>query len=100
MTVETRVEHPLDPLTPREIEAAAGIVRADPRAGGTPRFVSIDLREPPKPDVVAGRRETRSIGAPPWSPTCARSARSCARRSRSATARWSPGPRARTPRHR
>ena len=30
MTVETRVEHPLDPLTPQEIEAAAGIVRADP----------------------------------------------------------------------
>ena len=52
MTVETRVEHPLDPLTPQEIEAAASIVRADPRAGGALRFVSIDLREPPKADVV------------------------------------------------
>jgi primary-amine oxidase len=52
MTVETRVEHPLDPLTPQEIEAAASIVGSDPRAGAALRFVSIDLREPPKADVI------------------------------------------------
>ncbi len=45
--------HPLDPLTPAEIETAAALVRADPRAPAALRFVSVDLREPPKSEVLA-----------------------------------------------
>jgi primary-amine oxidase len=43
-----RVEHPLDPLTPDEIRAAAAVVRRELRLPETARFVAIRLREPPK----------------------------------------------------
>jgi primary-amine oxidase len=47
--------HPLDPLTPEEIAAASAAVRAADAAGALSadvRFVTIDLREPPKEDVL------------------------------------------------
>mmetsp|Transcript_44504 Transcript_44504/g.102865 ORF Transcript_44504/g.102865 Transcript_44504/m.102865 type:complete len:677 (-) Transcript_44504:165-2195(-) len=43
------VTHPLDPLTPKEIEAAAEVVRA--HAGFDMRFDVIELLEPPKAQV-------------------------------------------------
>src|SRR5262245_39424622 len=45
------VEHPLDPLTPDEITAAAAIVRAAHGLPASARFAAIRLHEPPK-DVV------------------------------------------------
>src|SRR2546423_6590974 len=45
------VSHPLDPLTPAEIRAAAAIVRRERKLGDDARFASIRLHEPPK-DVV------------------------------------------------
>ncbi|HET9017061.1 MAG TPA: primary-amine oxidase [Thermomicrobiaceae bacterium] len=54
MTTETRATtcHPLDPLTADEIALAARVIRTERPLGGA-RFVSIDLREPPK-DTLAG----------------------------------------------
>ena len=47
--------HPLDPLSPAEIAAAAQLIRDDPRAPAALRFVSVDLREPPKRQVLEYR---------------------------------------------
>src|SRR5262245_11968061 len=41
-------QHPLDPLTGEEIEAAARIFRCDAAEIARPRFVSIEREEPPK----------------------------------------------------
>lgn len=51
----TRATHPLDPLTTAEIDVALAAIRA--REGDDPRlrFVSVELREPPKPAVLAWR---------------------------------------------
>jgi primary-amine oxidase len=46
-----RVDHPLDPLTPAEIRAAAAIARRELVLPGTARFVAIRLLEPPKASV-------------------------------------------------
>ncbi len=48
------VAHPLDPLTPDEIRAAAQVARMDPRFASA-QFASILLNEPPKADVIAWR---------------------------------------------
>jgi len=48
------VAHPLDPLTPDEIRAAAEVVRMNPRFA-TAQFASILLNEPSKADVIAWR---------------------------------------------
>jgi len=54
MATETRVHsHPLDPLGPEEIKAAARVARAELRLGARSRFVTITLREPAKDDVAA-----------------------------------------------
>src|SRR4051794_30195350 len=53
MSISNQVAHPLDPLAPEEIEAAAELVRAHCEPGAALRFVSIDLREPPKAEVLA-----------------------------------------------
>ena len=45
--------HPLDPLTPAEIEAAARAVTAAASLGPLARFVYITLYEPAKADVIA-----------------------------------------------
>ena len=44
----TQAPHPLDPLSPNEIRAAARIIRAAQPLGESARFVTIELREPPK----------------------------------------------------
>src|SRR5687767_5820342 len=54
------VPHPLDPLTPAEIEAAVAIVRAERALGDDVLFVSVALHEPPK-HVVLGFREGEAI---------------------------------------
>lgn len=47
------VRHPLEPLAPGELSAAAAVLRADPRFPEGTRFVYLELAEPPK-DVVLG----------------------------------------------
>ena len=47
--------HPLDPLGPGEIRAAAAILRRDQGVGERWRFASIELREPSKATVRAHR---------------------------------------------
>ena len=46
------VSHPLEPLTPEEIEAAVSIVRAQRELGETVRFASVSLKEPSKETVL------------------------------------------------
>jgi primary-amine oxidase len=53
-----RVDHPLDPLTPAEIRAAAAIARRELRLPDTARFAAIRLLEPPKALVRSYRRGT------------------------------------------
>ena len=48
--------HPLDPLTPQEIERTVEILRQGARLGPRVRFVKVELREPPKA-VVLGYRD-------------------------------------------
>src|SRR5690348_10202375 len=50
-TATERVEHPLDPLTPAEIRAAATIARRDLALPQTARFAAIRLLEPAKTAV-------------------------------------------------
>jgi primary-amine oxidase len=47
--------HPLDPLNAAEIEAAVAALRAAGAADDATRFVAVDLVEPPKEAVLAGR---------------------------------------------
>src|SRR5690242_3539128 len=54
VSISNRLAHPLDPLAPEEIEAAAAIVRERCEPGAALRFVSIDLCEPPKAGVLSG----------------------------------------------
>ncbi|MEE9249118.1 MAG: tyramine oxidase, partial [Dehalococcoidia bacterium] len=46
------VQHPLDPLTPDEIEDAVAILRADRSLGKRVRFETVVLNEPPKAQVL------------------------------------------------
>jgi primary-amine oxidase len=48
-------EHPLSPLSEDEIHQAVALVRATNRLGRRTRFISIGLREPPKPTVLQFR---------------------------------------------
>jgi primary-amine oxidase len=50
-----RATHPLDPLTPDEIQAAVEIVRREKRLGESWRFVTVALAEPSRPEMVAYR---------------------------------------------
>jgi primary-amine oxidase len=45
-------DHPLDPLTPEEMNAARAILRASGHATANIRFPSVALDEPPKADVL------------------------------------------------
>ena len=45
--------HPLDSLSPDEIDHAVSILKSAGRVGADAKFVSITLLEPPKPDVLA-----------------------------------------------
>jgi primary-amine oxidase len=49
----TAIAHPLEPLTGEEISAVAGLLRDAGHIGKRCRFVSLVLREPPKPAVLA-----------------------------------------------
>jgi primary-amine oxidase len=48
----TTARHPLDPLSPDEIEAASGILRSQKGLADTARFVSVQLDEPDKATVL------------------------------------------------
>ena len=54
------VAHPLDPLTPAEIETAVAIVRRERALGDDVLFVSVALHEPPK-DLVLAYREGEAL---------------------------------------
>src|SRR5262249_35948756 len=54
-TVEPSVataRHPLDPLSPEEIEATSGILKSQQGLADTARFVFVTLDEPDKPTVL------------------------------------------------
>ena len=46
--------HPLDPLSPGEIERAVAILRSEKELGRRTRFETVELKEPPK-DIVLSR---------------------------------------------
>ena len=48
-----KASHPLDPLTPQEIEASVSILRAGQSLGERVRFESVELKEPPKESVLS-----------------------------------------------
>ncbi|HSO76584.1 MAG TPA: tyramine oxidase, partial [Blastocatellia bacterium] len=49
--VESKVSHPLDPLSKEEIAAAVSVLKAEGKATDTSRFPMIVLREPSKQEV-------------------------------------------------
>jgi primary-amine oxidase len=49
----TSVAHPLDPLSPEELQAAVALLRQQSPIGPTCRFASVALHEPPKAAVLA-----------------------------------------------
>ncbi len=49
----TPVRHPLDPLTPTEVEQAGALVRTHDRWTPEVRFVYVETAEPPKAEVLA-----------------------------------------------
>ena len=53
--VRVGVQHPLDPLTAAEIEAASSILKRDRGLAGTARFVYVTLKEPSKDAVLSYR---------------------------------------------
>ena len=55
MSSAISVGHPLDPLTPEEIRAAVGTVRASERLGREVLFIRVFLHEPDKSAVLAFR---------------------------------------------
>jgi primary-amine oxidase len=48
-----QIQHPLDPLTRAEIEAAARVLAAAPQFPEAAQFATIVLKEPPKSDVLS-----------------------------------------------
>jgi primary-amine oxidase len=53
------VLHPLEPLAPEEVSAAAAILKAEKGLNGSARFVFISLHEPPKHAVQSGEAVPR-----------------------------------------
>ena len=49
----TTGQHPLDPLSAQEIEAASGILKAERKLKDSARFVYITLQEPSKETVLS-----------------------------------------------
>ncbi len=45
--------HPLDPLSPGEIESAVAILRVDKQLGSRVKFETVELKEPPKDSVLS-----------------------------------------------
>ena len=54
--------HPLDPLTAEEIRQAAAILRRERGVGAGWRFASIELKEPGKAALAAGK-QIQYVGA-------------------------------------
>ncbi len=54
-------EHPLDPLSPDEIEDVTEIVSDEKTITDRTRFIEISLSEPPKEDLLAYEREGASV---------------------------------------
>ncbi|MEL6490929.1 MAG: primary-amine oxidase [Cyanobacteria bacterium J06621_3] len=53
-TVSTvKVSHPLEPLTPKEIETAVAIIREQKSLGASVRFATVTLKEPAKEIVLS-----------------------------------------------
>ena len=55
-TTDSRIRHPLEPLTSEEIEKAVALVRAEQRLSERARFALLWLAEPPK-ELVRGFAE-------------------------------------------
>ena len=51
----TTGQHPLDPLSAEEIEAASGILKSERKLTDSARFVYVSLKEPPKETVLSFR---------------------------------------------
>ncbi|MBO0687839.1 MAG: tyramine oxidase, partial [Candidatus Dormibacteraeota bacterium] len=51
----TAVRHPLDPLTPAEIESATSVLKRERGLGPSARFVYVTLQEPAKETVLSFR---------------------------------------------
>ena len=51
-TNSTSAIHPLDPLTPQEIENAVAILRGERQLGERVRFETVELKEPPKESIL------------------------------------------------
>ncbi|MDR0359132.1 MAG: tyramine oxidase, partial [bacterium] len=49
----TTGQHPLDPLSAEEIEAAGGILKSERKLEDSARFVYVTLKEPAKETVLA-----------------------------------------------
>jgi primary-amine oxidase len=47
------MRHPLEPLSPQEVQQAVRLLRSHGKVTPTTRFVSVSLHEPPK-DLVHG----------------------------------------------
>ena len=52
-TSPTELVHPLDPLSPAEIESAVAILRSQQELGNRVRFETVELKEPPKESVLS-----------------------------------------------
>ena len=55
--------HPLDPLSAQEITAAVKILRAEHKFDNAARLPLLELEEPPKSEILAGRTPPRRIFA-------------------------------------
>ena len=53
LVTPSSISHPLEPLTPSEIEAAVAIVREQKSLGKTTRFAGVTLQEPSKETVLS-----------------------------------------------
>jgi len=62
MAVETtQVDHPYDPLTPKEIETARDILEREREIGGGFRYVKIVLEEPSKKEIKSFETASGSV---------------------------------------
>src|SRR5262245_37501277 len=61
------IKHPLEPLTPQEVQLAVSLLKDTGKVTKTTRFVSVSLKEPPKETVhqftgaVPIRREASAV---------------------------------------
>ena len=80
--------HPLDPLTAREVQQAAAILRRDRGVGPGWRFASIELREPGKAALEAGDTAAREAVVVCWDRSDGRAYRAVVSLTGDAVAAW------------